>query len=175
MSKRIVDVLGRENFPIADGCLFYFPDALAYVSLVSKKGNDKHNPGQPMHWSMGKSTDHENKIMRHLTAAAETDDETELLHAGAMAWRALAHLQTILIKKYGLDLPPNGRYDEDAPAEVKPVSWITFNGDGNPVGDVQVQVQLRNGEILAGGAGGFTWAFSTTRSDYDIIRYRVIP
>lgn len=113
MRKTIFDVLGRENFPMYDGLLAYFPNALAYVSLVSKKGNDKHNPGEPMHWSMGKSTDHENKIIRHLTTAADMDAETEMLHAGAEAWRSLAHLETILIKHYGLDLPPNGRYDDE--------------------------------------------------------------
>ena len=39
----------RKQFPIATGCLDYFPDALAAIAALSKLGNDKHNPGQPLH------------------------------------------------------------------------------------------------------------------------------
>jgi hypothetical protein len=55
-------------YPMADGCLDYFPNALAEVSRISYAGNQKHNPGEPMHWSRGKSTDHRNKIIRHRSA-----------------------------------------------------------------------------------------------------------
>jgi hypothetical protein len=60
------DDAARREYPMFDGLIAYFPNALADVAMVSKIGNEQHNPGQPMHWARGKSTDHENKIMRHL-------------------------------------------------------------------------------------------------------------
>jgi len=59
---------------------------------VSKIGNDQHNPGEPMHWARGKSTDHANKIMRHLLDAGELDKDGTR-HTAKLAWRALALLQ----------------------------------------------------------------------------------
>jgi len=98
---------------MADGCLHYFPDALAYVAYVSYVGDKQHNDGtQPMHWSRGKSTDHDNKIMKHLSND-EGFDTDEVLHAGKVAWRALARLQEALERKYGLDLPPRAWVDEE--------------------------------------------------------------
>lgn len=83
----------RKQLPIARGLLDYFPDACAYVSLVSKVGNDKHNPGQEMHHARGKSTDHADCIARHLVDRGKRDEETDLLHTGELAWRAMAMLQ----------------------------------------------------------------------------------
>lgn len=90
----------REQFPMADGLLDYFPNALAEVSKVSKIGNEKHNPGQPMHWSRGKSTDHRNKIMRHLIDAGGKDSYG-VRHSAYLAWRALANLQEELERDEG--------------------------------------------------------------------------
>ena len=70
----------RAMFPMWDGLIAYFPSALAGVARVSKEGNEKHNPGQPMHHARGKSTDHLNKVIRHLM---EGDYD-------AAAWRVLA-------------------------------------------------------------------------------------
>jgi hypothetical protein len=81
--------------PIARGCLDYFPNALAYVAFISHQGSLKHNPGQEMHWARGKSTDHENKIMRHLIDRGRMDSDG-IRHSGNLAWRALALLQTEL-------------------------------------------------------------------------------
>lgn len=82
----------RKAVPMATGCLDYFPAALAYVAKVSKAGNDKHNPGQPMHHARGKSMDHADCIMRHLTERGTVDTDG-LRHSGNLAWRALALLQ----------------------------------------------------------------------------------
>jgi hypothetical protein len=41
-------------------------NAVAALCNHSKKGNDKHNPGEPLHWSRDKSNDHEDCIARHL-------------------------------------------------------------------------------------------------------------
>lgn len=86
----------RKSTPITTGVLDYFPDAIAAVARVSKAGNDKHNPGQPMHWSRDKSTDHLDCIGRHLTEHGHFDPETGELHDAALAWRALANLQVTI-------------------------------------------------------------------------------
>ena len=96
----------RKNFPLASGCLNYFPAAIAGVAKVSKLGNDKHNPGEPMHHARGKSSDHADCILRHLVdtqdlLAAYTRKTTDvapeqvLLEASQLAWRALAFSQEL--------------------------------------------------------------------------------
>lgn len=82
----------RKKMPMARGVLDYFPDALAAVAEHSQAGNDKHNPGEPLHWSRPKSTDHADCIMRHL-AARGTRDKDGTRHSAGLAWRALALLQ----------------------------------------------------------------------------------
>jgi hypothetical protein len=104
----------REMFPMVEGLLDYFPAALAEVSKISKIGSLKHNPGQPMHWARDKSTDHANKILRHLVDRggfyeehdANTGTTYRVRHSANMAWRALALLQTEL-EEAGLS--PRGR------------------------------------------------------------------
>lgn len=90
----------RGQFPMADGLLDYFPNALAEVARISHHGNQKHNPGQPMHWARGKSTDHRNKIMRHLVDAGGKDKDG-YRHSAYLAWRALAFLQEELERDEG--------------------------------------------------------------------------
>jgi hypothetical protein len=85
----------RKNTPITSGVLDYFPLAIAEVARVSKAGNDQHNPGQPMHWAKGKSTDHADCISRHLIDRG-TIDSDNMRHSAKLAWRALALLQTEL-------------------------------------------------------------------------------
>jgi hypothetical protein len=96
---------GRKALPIAEGVLDYFPDAIAYVAFVSRLGNEKHNPGEKMHWSREKSTDHRDCIARHLVESGTYDVEG-VLHDGALAWRALANLQLKLeeLEKQGHDV-----------------------------------------------------------------------
>lgn len=107
MAKRLLSSMTsaeRKEYPVTTGCLDYFPDALAMVSHVSYKGNQKHNPGQPLHWARGKSSDHADCVGRHLI---ERDgiDVGDILHMANLCWRALALLQETLEKEYGLDLP----------------------------------------------------------------------
>jgi hypothetical protein len=97
----------RGEYPMADGLLWYFPAALAEVARVSKIGNDQHNPGEPMHWARGKSTDHGNKIIRHLLDAGTVDSDGTR-HSAKVAWRALALLQEEL-EAAGAPLPRNAR------------------------------------------------------------------
>jgi hypothetical protein len=90
-----IDSATRKSLPIATGVLGYFPLAVAYVSLVSKVGNDQHNPGEPLRWAREKSTDHADCITRHLIDRG-TNDTDGLRHSGKLAWRALAALQVEL-------------------------------------------------------------------------------
>lgn len=83
----------RKEAPITTGVLDYFPLALAAVARLSKKGNDKHNPGQPLHWSRAKSQDHADCIPRHLIDRGVVDPDSGELHEVSLAWRALAMLE----------------------------------------------------------------------------------
>lgn len=93
----------RKSQPVFSGVLMYFPDAVRVISEHSYRGNLKHNPGQPMHWAKEKSKDHADCIARHLIDIGpnwdELDPETGSLHAAALAWRALALLQTVLERR----------------------------------------------------------------------------
>jgi hypothetical protein len=84
----------RKAQPLARGCLDYFPDALLAVAELSMIANEQHNPGQPMHWAKEKSADHADCLARHLLQRGETDPTSGLSHTVAVAWRALALLQT---------------------------------------------------------------------------------
>ena len=86
------DAKARKDTPIFSGVLRYFPRALAYVAEISKAGNDQHNPGQPLHWSKHKSTDHGDCIVRHQVDAGTLDTDGKR-HSGKVAWRALAQLE----------------------------------------------------------------------------------
>lgn len=88
-----VESAARKGLPVTTGVLDYFAAAIAEVARVSKVGNDKHNPGQPLHWSRGKSNDHADAIGRHLLERGTIDPDTGLRHSAQLAWRALAFLQ----------------------------------------------------------------------------------
>lgn len=95
----------RKNAPMARGLLDYFPDALAAVARLSQKGNDKHNPGEPLHWSREKSNDHADCIVRHLAERGTVDAEDGDLHDVKVAWRALAMLQIALEAQNKVEIP----------------------------------------------------------------------
>lgn len=108
----------RKGFPIVTGCMNYFPAALAGVAAHSKMGNDKHNPGQPLHHARGKSADHADCIGRHLMdlhdllaqwARNGNDGKVVLDEANALAWRALALSQELHEQIGGAPLAPAAR------------------------------------------------------------------
>lgn len=103
--KRVIDTdsATRKTYPMARGLLDYFPDALAEVAKVSYIGNEKHNPGQPMHHSRGKSNDHADCIVRHLVGRGGFDGD--IRESAALAWRALALLQEELEEELKLPFP----------------------------------------------------------------------
>lgn len=86
----------RKGIPMARGLLDYFPDALAAVARLSVLGNEKHNPGEPLHWSREKSSDHADCAVRHLVERGRLDTESysePVRHSTEAAWRVLALLQ----------------------------------------------------------------------------------
>lgn len=89
------DSTERKDIPLARGLLDYFPAALAEIARLSKAGNDKHNPGEDLHWARGKSMDHADCILRHLAERGVIDTDG-FLHDVKVAWRALAQLQEAL-------------------------------------------------------------------------------
>lgn len=124
----------RKEIPLFRGCLKYFPAALAGVARWSKLGNDKHNPGEGLHHSRGKSNDHSDCIMRHLLdigdltafygrnnhleGEAADDVERQILdEADALAWRALALSQLLHERFGGAPLAPAAREPAKEPAK----------------------------------------------------------
>jgi hypothetical protein len=91
------DPKARKAVPIASGVLDYFPDALAAVAECSQKGNEQHNPGQPLHWDRSKSTDESDALIRHFMERGTVDTDG-IRHSAKVAWRALALLQKELEK-----------------------------------------------------------------------------
>jgi hypothetical protein len=142
MNNRILtlptDSAARKEYPMASGCLAYFPSALAGVAKISKLGNDKHNPGQPLHHARGKSSDHADCILRHLTdtlnllAAVErnqTDNvEQVLIEVSQLAWRALAYSQE-LHEKFGAPLAPGAKLADKSGGALSSGRYVDF-GDG---------------------------------------------
>jgi hypothetical protein len=86
------DAEGRKQHPVASGVLDYFPDALVAIAHLSYKGNEQHNPGQPLHWARSKSSDESDALIRHFLMRGTLDTDGER-HSVKMAWRALALLQ----------------------------------------------------------------------------------
>ena len=84
----------RQQYPLFDALFGYFPAALCEVARWSKVGGAKWNDDK-LRWVREKSTDHENKILRHLLDYDQVE-ENGFVEAVPLAWRALALCQTVL-------------------------------------------------------------------------------
>jgi hypothetical protein len=119
------DSAKRKEVPLYSGVLKYAPAALAGVARISKLGNDKHNPAEPLHHARGKSTDHPDCILRHAVDVADIEahilrnfdtdpgvwyqsDDVKLLLAevSQLAWRALIWSQELHERYGGAPLAP---------------------------------------------------------------------
>ncbi len=94
------DSAERKAAPLASGCFDYFPDALWEVARLSYFGNEKHNPGEPLHDARGKSADDADCLLRHFKDRGKWDTyeladgrTVKVRHSAAVAWRALRILQ----------------------------------------------------------------------------------
>ena len=89
------DAKDRKDIPIYSGCLKYFPRTAAAVAKLSVIGNEQHNPGEPLHWARGKSTDQHDTLIRHLMEAGSLDSD-RVPHDVKVAWRAWAACEEYL-------------------------------------------------------------------------------
>jgi len=69
----------RAKYPIGTFITEYFPNALAALAKHSWESNEKHSPGEPVHWAKDKSIGNIDRVFRHLI-------DGEKIHA---AWRIL--------------------------------------------------------------------------------------
>ena len=99
----------RKKYPVTTGVFDYFRDALFAVAHVSYEGPETHNPGQPLHWARGKSTDDLDALGRHLLERNEIDPPTQEVVLAQEVWRSLAALQKFLEQKYNISPPPGCR------------------------------------------------------------------
>ena len=85
----------RKALPIWTHLIEYFPDAFLEVVRVSVLGNQQHNPGEPMHWARGKSTDQMNTAARHMFdhSRGALRDIDGAYHLAKAVWRLSAELQ----------------------------------------------------------------------------------
>lgn len=112
------DAQQRKSLPLCTGVLDYFPDALAAVAEVSRIGNEQHNPGQPLHWARGKSTDHADCLLRHLVERGTIDTDGGR-HSAKAAWRALALLQEeIEAEKAAAEAKADGKHRTFGPVQI---------------------------------------------------------
>ena len=96
----------RKEAAVALGFMAYFPDAMALVARHSVRMNEKHNPGERVHWARGKSTDQSDCEARHLIATTVDPDARDADGAYEMvckAWRAMADLQLWAEAKFQRD------------------------------------------------------------------------
>jgi len=113
------DSAERKTYPIFTGFMKYFPRAIAAIAHHSYVSNEKHNPGEPLHWSREKSSDHLDCVGRHMLEQDRV----------AIAWRALAELEIFLEGEAEPDCP-EGDYKLN-PAD----SWMPGEKPHKP-GDV---------------------------------------
>lgn len=108
----------------------YFPNAIEAVARHAQYGNDKHNPGEPLHWAFHKSTEHLESAARHLVAPESIDPETGRIHLIGAAMRILMALETALIKN---GATPGFAVDMVAPEQPEPKPdperWGVFVGE----------------------------------------------
>lgn len=119
------DPKARKNAPVFSGVLNYFPDAIFEVAELSQRGNDQHNPGEPLHWAKGKSQDDLDACVRHLLERGSRDIDG-VRHATKAAWRALAYLQKeIEAERAGITVDElNARYKaEELAKKAQPTSY----------------------------------------------------
>jgi len=121
------DSEARKHAPVHTGFNQYFPDAIMEVAQLSFDSNEKHNPGEPLHWSRDKSDDHADCLTRHQLESGTIDysDAKPHRHSTKVAWRAMAQLQIEierdrdLVRDNPLFTIKNGKYAEVDSAAVR--------------------------------------------------------
>lgn len=168
----------RKQVAVSRGLFAYFPDALALVARHSVISNEKHNPGQPVHWSRGKSTDQEDCIARHSLSIAidpnSLDDGQP--HIVCRAWRALAALQLWAEAQQERATLPEPVLRPDGSNIVPDSGWAPWFGETStpPVdGDKRLHVRFRDG-TTRGTQVARDWYWRHDGCPSDIVAYKVL-
>lgn len=122
------DAAERKRHPIATGFLDYFPDAIAAISELSFIGNQQHNPGQPLHWARGKSSDEDDTAMRHFMQRG-TRDKDGVRHSVKAAWRMLAFLQKEIESERASTREEINEFTQNLLAELKAEALDDHNAE----------------------------------------------
>lgn len=132
------DATRKRVKPFA-GFFAYFPDAIAAVAELSHIANEKHNPGEPLHWAKGKSTEQRESQARHMLdeanegpTARDAIGDLAVLHATANAWRAMAQLQTLADQGhniFAIGVDAGSEEPTDEPAEKFVVAMYRSDGE----------------------------------------------
>lgn len=116
------DDAARKQIRAFMGFVAYFPDAMALVALLSKRANDQHNPGEPVHWAKEKSKEELDSLVNHLIDIGSkgelSQDADGMLDAIKVAWRGMANLQRLADKHGMQELLDLMEQDEPAPLNV---------------------------------------------------------
>ena len=129
---RKAEAAARKALPIWSGVMKYFPKVWAHVAQVSKVGNDQHNPGEPLHWSRGKSDDHLDSAFRHLLDYADGKrfDTDGCQHLAKAIWRVCAELQIDLERQEAEKADREQALAAQVP-QAAPFPFTPFCGDSN--------------------------------------------
>lgn len=94
----------RNALPIWDGLIAYFPDVWAEIAKVSVEGAKQHHLPK-LGWDTHVSTDHRNKVLRHMLddAAGSVIDTDGCYHLAKAVWRLCAQLQLRCWERAGKD------------------------------------------------------------------------
>ena len=153
------DAATRKKFPVASGFMDYFPDAIAAVSNLSYIGNEQHNPGQPLNWARGKSTDEADTMLRHFLQRGTLDTDG-IRHSVKMAWRSMALLQK--------ELEAEEEYTKAAlNVDAKLPTVRTIPVQGSPKDSAEVPVRLEVGQLLGGRIMPKEKALAELKKDYE--------
>lgn len=105
--KEVAAAALRKMMPVGTVLKTYFPLARRAEAAVAWLGNEKHNPGEELHWARGKSDDHLDCLGRHMSESEDWDVTVlpdgrafAVLHAAQAAWRASA-LAQLKAEEYG--------------------------------------------------------------------------
>lgn len=135
----------RKACPVFDGFVMYFPRSMAAIARHSAKANEKHNPGEKLHWARGKSTDHLNTALRHLIdAGMGILWDGEYNNMVANGWRTMAALETYLEQVEGIDAVSAAQNDA-----IKVIAEKLFPGAPIQVSDVKPRAAQVNQAIDA--------------------------
>jgi len=158
------DSRARKAVPLFEGFIGYFPDAMAEVARLSVAGNEKHSPGQPLHWDRSKSTDHADCIIRHQVEFDAIDEDDGFHHAAKVAWRAMAQLQELLERVRGLPPPRNAI---DPPADPDSSS-VVIGHDPSPSasgGAVTIELRVDTSQIRDEVSEWLAWLSASPQSN----------